>query len=398
MERPLAIDRVIELGLEPDFQLGHAWVRPGLSEIEIEGHGVHLEPRVMQVLVVLARAGGGAVSRGELVERCWGGRIVGEDAINRTLVKLRRIPWGPAGPAFTIETIPKLGWRLTMPSEAPLAPARGARWSWSLAAGMVLAVGAAGAAWWGLRDRPWIVERSEIVAGDDREESNPDLSPDGRLLVYDRGDPADPTGVEVWVRSLSGGDPQRFAAAGPGPHLPAWSPSGDRIAFLRRTLDGGAGVQTCSLVVAPFPHGEERVVGACGRGFPSRLSWTPDGQALYYSGQGSPDSAKVIRRLDLRSGLTRDVTAAIQGPNGDSNAAPSPDGRWLAFVRYEHSESGDVYLQDLRTGRLRRLTRDHVQAWIDWSADGRTLFVASARGGPNELWAFDPRGNRRPSA
>ncbi|WP_297695100.1 hypothetical protein, partial [Phenylobacterium sp.] len=42
-----------------------------------------LEPRVMQVLVALARERGEIVSRDDLIASCWAGRIVGEDAINR---------------------------------------------------------------------------------------------------------------------------------------------------------------------------------------------------------------------------------------------------------------------------------------------------------------------------
>ena len=47
----------------------------------------------MQVLVALAAADGAIVGRDDLTRRCWEGRVVGEDAINRVISRLRRSPW-----------------------------------------------------------------------------------------------------------------------------------------------------------------------------------------------------------------------------------------------------------------------------------------------------------------
>ena len=44
----------------------------------------------MQALVALARADGEIVTRDELIQSCWDGRIVGEDAIDRVIARLRR--------------------------------------------------------------------------------------------------------------------------------------------------------------------------------------------------------------------------------------------------------------------------------------------------------------------
>ncbi len=59
----------------------------------------------MQVLVALHRASPDVVSRDDLVAQCWDGRVVGDDAINGAIGKLRRL-------SFVIETIPRIGYRL----------------------------------------------------------------------------------------------------------------------------------------------------------------------------------------------------------------------------------------------------------------------------------------------
>ena len=100
---------LIDLAREDSFRIGPLQVDPPLCRVST---GETLEPRVMQVLVALARAQGAVVSRDELIRTCWGGRIVGEDSINRAISRLRRLAEGRGGGGFAIETVPKVGYRL----------------------------------------------------------------------------------------------------------------------------------------------------------------------------------------------------------------------------------------------------------------------------------------------
>jgi DNA-binding winged helix-turn-helix (wHTH) protein/TolB-like protein len=101
----------VDLAREPDFSVGQVRVRPSLRQIESGGTSETLEPRVMQVLVALFQKRGEVVGRDELVQRCWAGRVVGEDAISRAIARVRKL--GEAHGAFTLETIAKVGYRLT---------------------------------------------------------------------------------------------------------------------------------------------------------------------------------------------------------------------------------------------------------------------------------------------
>ena len=96
-------DARIDLARQADFSLGRAEVRPSLCEVQLGGATERLEPKVMQVLVALTRAKGWVVSREDLAESCWGGRVVGEDAINRCISRLRRV-FAPKGSGVTITT------------------------------------------------------------------------------------------------------------------------------------------------------------------------------------------------------------------------------------------------------------------------------------------------------
>ena len=114
---------LIDLAREADLSLGSALVRPSFSEVVVAGQTIRLQPRVMQVLVALARADGEVVSRDQLLESCWGGLAIGDDALNRCIGRLRRLSEEEAPGAFTIGTLPRIGYRLSRAGDRASAPA-----------------------------------------------------------------------------------------------------------------------------------------------------------------------------------------------------------------------------------------------------------------------------------
>ena len=113
---------VVVLAHCPPFRLGASEVRPATRELIGPCGAEIVEPRVMQVLVALARANGEILSRDDLIEACWEGRIVSENAIDRVISRLRRLAETVAGGGFRIETITKVGYRL-LSGAAPAGPA-----------------------------------------------------------------------------------------------------------------------------------------------------------------------------------------------------------------------------------------------------------------------------------
>ncbi|MDB5424445.1 MAG: hypothetical protein JWQ29_1861 [Phenylobacterium sp.] len=122
----------IRLAHEAPVRLGALRVEPALRRVvRDDGREEIVEPRIMQVLVALIRAGGQILSRDDLLMSCWRGVVVGEDAITRVIGRLRRLADGIGGSEFKLETITRIGYRL-VPAAAPAAvgppqdrPARG---------------------------------------------------------------------------------------------------------------------------------------------------------------------------------------------------------------------------------------------------------------------------------
>ncbi|WP_334059783.1 tetratricopeptide repeat protein [Alteromonas sp. S005] len=93
------------------FQIDHYLVDMGDNTISVEQQCLHIEPKAMHVLYVLACHAGETVSREQLMQEVWGDRVVVEDALTRTISKLRTA-FGDNKAKQLIQTIPKKGYRL----------------------------------------------------------------------------------------------------------------------------------------------------------------------------------------------------------------------------------------------------------------------------------------------
>jgi DNA-binding winged helix-turn-helix (wHTH) protein/RecA/RadA recombinase len=89
------------------------WQLDGAAH-QITNGGVirRIEPRAMQVLLLLAANPGAVVSRAELLDTVWGGAFVGDDAVSAAIIKLRRAFQDSARSPRVIETVHKSGYRL----------------------------------------------------------------------------------------------------------------------------------------------------------------------------------------------------------------------------------------------------------------------------------------------
>ena len=106
-------------------------------EIDVErreprrrGHEVHLEPQVFDLLLFLLQHRARLVSKEEIIEAVWQGRIVSEAAISSRINAVRRAV-GDTGEAQTcIRTVPRRGFRFVaelkdydVPEGAPVGKA-----------------------------------------------------------------------------------------------------------------------------------------------------------------------------------------------------------------------------------------------------------------------------------
>jgi TolB-like protein/DNA-binding winged helix-turn-helix (wHTH) protein/Tfp pilus assembly protein PilF len=99
--------------LQDDFHVGDSHrVEPSLNSVTGPAGTIRLEPKVMQVLVLLAAHAGQVVAKERLIQTVWPDAFVTDDVLTRAISELRRIFGDDAKESRVIQTIPKSGYRL----------------------------------------------------------------------------------------------------------------------------------------------------------------------------------------------------------------------------------------------------------------------------------------------
>ena len=111
--------------LAPVFRLGEVRIEPDALRIEGPSGTVHVEPRVMSVLVMLATRAPHPVSREELLQSVWGGAFVTDAVLTRCISLLRQHLGDARDEPRFIETLSKHGYRMIAPVSAVESPAIG---------------------------------------------------------------------------------------------------------------------------------------------------------------------------------------------------------------------------------------------------------------------------------
>ena len=128
------------------FIAGDWTVIPSRNLLVRGGDQVHLEPRVMDVLVHLADRADQIVSKEQLIEHVWNGRYVTDDVLTVTIYALRKALGDDARKPRYIETVSRRGYRLIVPVNTEATQARRSSWPVAVAAVMLTLFGI-GASW-----------------------------------------------------------------------------------------------------------------------------------------------------------------------------------------------------------------------------------------------------------
>jgi Tol biopolymer transport system component len=221
----------------------------------------------------------------------------------------------------------------------------------------------------------------EPVIADLRGASFPQVSPDGRWLVYSRSMQQE----DVVLSRLDGSERRTLTDDAARDRFPRWSPDGERVSFYS---DRGGGYEIWSI----HRDGSD----------PVRLTHDPEhGSARF--GVWSPDGTRLLYSR-------REITGLIIDPDAGPDAAPldelppldpeggdffvamawSPDGQLVAgTVRFPDGRRGGIVLFDLETRRYQRVLDYGV--WPSWLPDGRRLlFHATPRSDSSSGEGYPP--------
>lgn len=230
--------------------------------------------------------------------------------------------------------------------------------------------------------------------------SDPQISPDGRHIVYVVSEPdlkESSSNSDLWLVASEGGIPLRLTTSKKNDNMPRWSPEGKRIAFVSAREE-----KPQIFVISPFGGEAEKLSDL--KSSPSSLEWSPDGQQIAFIAQNPPteqeekkkkekDDAVIVDTefkmsqlwvLDVRSKKSFKLT------NADSLTVSqprwSPDGTRIAFVTNPTPKADDGSLSDLwvytfADSTAKKLTdNEGPDTSPAWSPDGKTLAYLSRPG------------------
>ncbi len=205
--------------------------------------------------------------------------------------------------------------------------------------------------------------------------NDPQVSPDGRWIVYERRANdimTDRTRSNLWLLAADG-ERHRPLVSGPVQATsPRWSPSGDRIAWLE------AGEHGTDIKLRYMDDGSVAPVATARRGA-SALAWSPDGQMLAFE-----SSVK---------GSSEPLVAPRSGPEGSDWSEPvkvfdavryKRDGAGFVETSYEH-----LFVVPAVGGTSRQVTSGDFNHGgpYSWSADSTSLYFSANR---DADWEYEP--------
>jgi tricorn protease len=216
--------------------------------------------------------------------------------------------------------------------------------------------------------------------------SEPAVAPDRQEIAF-------VSGGDIWTVPVGGGEARLLVAHPATESRPLYAPDGKSLAFTSTRSGNG------DIYLLNFASGELKRL-TFDDGLDQLDGWSADGKYLYFSST-SRDIAGMndIYRVPVGGGTPTPVSADRYA--NEFFAAPSPDGRTLAFAArgiassqwwrhgHSHLDESEIWLrQEGKTGpSYRGLTGGGSKAlWPMWGPGGQKLFYTSDQGGPENIW------------
>jgi DNA-binding winged helix-turn-helix (wHTH) protein/Tol biopolymer transport system component len=390
---------------EPVFQFEEFELDCGRFQLLRTGQPLRVEPKPLELLILLVSRKGHLVSRREIVEKLWDSDVFvdTDHSINTAIRKLRHLLRDDSATPKYIETVTGMGYRFVasvslvaavsgvVPASAvaqepedtsepgPAAsPPRRKALIWYLGVGACIVIVLAIV----LYRYRWPHRRLEVryTPLTDFTDSAvwPTLSPDGHMLAFIRGGNAFLTADQIYIKMVPDGEARRVTDDSRSKYGLAFSPDGSEIAY---TVLESPGPAFNTYEVSAL-DGEPQLLLKNAAG----LVWL-DSRQLLFSQIRWGVHLGVVTSTVTRAGL-REIYFPAHERGMAHYSFPSPDQHWALVVEM----NGNGYFDQCR---LIDLNGQHPPTSVGpmgactsagWSPDGKWMYFTAWVEGQDHIW------------
>ena len=379
---------------------------------------IELEPKVFELLAFFCQNPDRVISKDELMDNVWSGTLVSDNAISRTIAKVRKALNDDSKNPLYIITVARKGYRFAAsvtpsdslfetdeqpvdaqvaakeaqiektPGQAPqvFAPAatssvtakeknkKTLTLAFALLALLTGIIALSAMKFWpGSEDsiNPTRLKSMVAITRDKGTEWHPNISRDQTRLAHTERS-ADGQRNQVVLTDLNSQERRYIKHDKGNISRPVWSPDGKSLAVLWKHN------HICQILLVQQDETDNlkkaRTLRECFASAWPVFQFSPDGQFLYFSDKPQELQGYQIFRLDMTSGEQITLNQPITGGEGNYYFDLSGDGNKLVMLNLEYKPQSRIYTLDLTSQQLKRTAElDYRLRSAVWHHDGQSL-------------------------
>lgn len=365
-----------------EFYVGTFRIDMKRNQVIAQESIMSMEPKVLAVLLILAEHQGEVVSHQEIADKVWPNSVVIPNALQRCIAQLRKAFGDDAKQQAVIKThakkgyslIAKVSWQQTVlptteqakdnSNDLIITPTKVI----ALLSMLVLCI----ALWFNNSSDTPKFNKLTPITSTDKAEFFSSFSPNGRYIAFTRNESEQQT--NLWVKDLQQNMEYQVSFLTGHTGQPAWSPSGERLAFTRYFKDKDQRDTSIHTIYFPLINSkqvESKLEYTCISASCSSVRWLSEDKLVFISNEDNHNKI-------LQYNLKQQTSAPLY--QGDKQNIYSIDysakRKQLAFMLLNSQKQHQLFLLDIKSKQTSAVEfspnkgNDYWRRWfIKWNAN-----------------------------